>query len=223
MIAKDMRARLTYVWWAQRRGFVRNTLKAGDCDLLMGVPVHYDPVETTQPYYRSGYVFVSRADRHLEIRKLTDPRLHNLRIGVHLIGDDGANTPPVDVLGRQGLVENVVGYSIYGDYRQTAPAARLIEAVEQGNIDLAAVWGPLAGYEAKRSDVPLDVSLIEDTDDFAPLKFQFDIAMGVRNGDERLRRQLDHFIRHKQSEIRALLDQYGVPLVPMRLSASKAE
>jgi mxaJ protein len=223
MIARDMRVKLTYVWWAQRRGFVRNTLKAGDCDLIMGVPAHYDPVETTQPYYRSGYVFVSRADRRLGIRSLTDPRLHNVKIGVHLIGDDGANTPPVEVLGRQGIIENVIGYSIYGDYRQATPPARLIEAVERGDIDIAAAWGPLAGYEAKHSTVPLDVSLIEDTEQFSPLRFQFDIAMGVRKGNERLRQKLDHFIRHRQSEIRSLLDQYAVPFVPMRLSASKTE
>ena len=145
ILARDLGASVTYTWWAQRRGFIRNTLKAEKCDVVMGMPSGYDLVETTKPYYRSTYVFVSRRDAHLELSSLLDPRLHHLSIGVHLIGDDGSNPPPAQALGELGIVNNVRGYSIYGDYRQAAPPARLIEAVENGEIDVAAAWGPLAG------------------------------------------------------------------------------
>lgn len=215
MIADHLGKRVSYTWWAQRRGFIRHTLKAGDCDLVIGVPAHYDLVETTKPYYRSTYVFVSRQDRHLDLGSLLDPRLRQLTIGVHLIGDDGNNPPPAQALGEQGIVDNVRGYSIYGDYRQADPPARLIEAVEHGEIDVAAAWGPLGGYFAKKSPVPLTVTPIRDGDRFAPQQFQFAIAMGVRKGDHALRDQLNAFIDQHRSDITSLLRSYGVPLVEL--------
>jgi len=214
LVAHELGREVTYTWWAQRRGFIRNTLKAGSCDLVMGVPAHYRMVAPTRPYYRSTYVFVSRRDRDLHLVSLKDPRLRTLRIGVQLIGDDGANTPPAHALGSEGIIENVVGYPIYGDYRERTPPARIVEAVENGELDVAAVWGPLAGYLAQHSTVPLEVNPIRDTEGFAPLKFQFDIAMGVRKDDPALRQQLDDIILRRAAEISALLERYGVPLVP---------
>lgn len=215
LVAKDLGKRVSYTWWAQRRGFIRNTLKAKSCDVLIGVPAKLDMVETTRPYYRSTYVFVSRADRDLDIRSLEDPKLKTLSIGVHLIGDDGANTPPADALGEEGVVNNVRGYMIYGDYRQANPPARLIDAVAAGEVDIGAAWGPLAGYFASREHPPIKIVPIAATDRFAPLAFQFDIAMGVRHGDAGLRTQLDDVIARRQPEISALLASYGVPLLPI--------
>src|SRR5690606_5361260 len=99
LLAAELGATVEYTWWAQRRGFIRNTLNAGDCDVVMGVPAGYELVATTQPYYRSTYVFVYRREPGLELRTIDDPRLRELAIGVHLIGDDGGNTPPVHALG----------------------------------------------------------------------------------------------------------------------------
>ncbi|UPJ71253.1 substrate-binding domain-containing protein [Bradyrhizobium sp. 187] len=212
MVAEHFGLQVSYTWWAQRRGFIRNTLKAGKCDVVMGVPSGYDLVETTKPYYRSSYVFVTRQDQHLELSSLLDPRLHHLAIGVHLIGDDGNNPPPAQALGEQGIVDNVRGYSIYGDYREANPPARLIEAVESGSLDVAAAWGPLGGYFAQRSLVPLTVMPIRDYERFAPQQFQFAIAMGVRKGDDALRDRLNAFIDEHRSEITSLLLSYGVPL-----------
>jgi mxaJ protein len=131
------------------------------------------------------------------------------------------NTPPGQALGQRNIVQNVVGYMIYGDYREPNPPARLIEAVEDGDIDIAAAWGPLAGYAAKISAVPLTLVPIADTEDFAPLRFQFDIAMGVRKGDHALKVRLDDIIMRKRPEIRALLGSYGVPMI--QASADAAE
>ncbi len=213
LIAKELGKRVTYFWWAQRRGFVRNTLKAGRCDVIMGVPAQLEMVATTRPYYRSSYVFVSRDDRRIDLASISDPRLRNFRIGVHLLGDDGFNTPPANALGEQGITRNVVGYSIYGDYRTPNPPARLVEAVADGEVDVAAVWGPLAGYFAQRSAVPLRVVPITGTEAFAPLLFQFDIAIGVRKQDKALKDRLDEILARDAGAIRALLVSYGVPLV----------
>jgi len=220
MVAQKLGSTVSYIWWAQRRGFIRHTLKAGLCDIVMGVPAQYDMVETTKPYYRSTYVFVSRADRHLDLSSLEDSRLHALTIGVHLIGDDGNNPPPAHALGQEGIIDNVRGYPIYGDYREPNPPARLIEAVANRDVDIAAAWGPLAGYFAKRSDVPLAVTPIIDDGRFAPLRFRFAIAMGVRKGDDALRDRLNTFIDDNKAAITALLTSYGVPLLESLDTAS---
>jgi quinoprotein dehydrogenase-associated probable ABC transporter substrate-binding protein len=220
MVAQFLGRRVSYTWWAQRRGFIRHTLKAETCDVVMGVPAGYDLVETTKPYYRSTYVFVTRQDKHLDLFSLLDPRLHYLVIGVHLVGDDGNNPPPAEALGEQGIVDNVRGYSIYGDYRQADPPARLIEAVAHGDIDVAAAWGPLAGYFAQHSPVPLTVTPVQDGERFAPQQFQFAIAMGVRKGDHALRDQLNAFIDTHRDDIASLLRSYGVPLVELPVTAS---
>jgi quinoprotein dehydrogenase-associated probable ABC transporter substrate-binding protein len=203
---------VSYTWWAQRRGFIRNTLKAGDCDVVMGIPARLDMVEATRPYYRSTYVFVSRSDRHYALHSIKDARLRDLSVGVQLIGDDGFNTPPAHALSEQGIVRNVIGYTVYGDYRQSNPPARIVEAVENGTIDVAAVWGPLAGYFARRSPVPLTLTAIGDTAEFNPLSFQFDIAVGVRKGDFARKAAIDDVLGDHRAEVARLLEIYGVPL-----------
>jgi ABC-type amino acid transport substrate-binding protein len=187
----------------------------------MGVPVGYGHLETTIPYYRSTYVFVSQQARQLDLASIMDDRLRTLTIGVHLIGDDGNNPPPVHALGARGIVDNVRGYPIYGDYRQPNPPARLIEAVESGEIDVAAAWGPLGGYFAKKSKVPLTVTPIKDGDKFAPQVFQFDIAMGVQKGNDQLRDRLNALISQNAEEITTLLKAYGVPLVEAQQTAAE--
>jgi quinoprotein dehydrogenase-associated probable ABC transporter substrate-binding protein len=220
LIGAALGQNVSYLWSAQHRGFIRRTLKAGDCDILIGVPGQLDTVETTQPYYRSSYVFVSRADRRLDITSIRDPRLRSLRIGIQLVGDNGFNTPPAHAIAAQGMTANVTGYTLYGDYGTADPPARIITAVANEDIDIAAVWGPLAGYFARHSDVALTVTPIENTGEFAPLTFQFDIAMGVRKGDHALRDQLDAIIARDQPAITEILRSYGVPLVNMHTPSS---
>jgi mxaJ protein len=214
LVAREMGARLQYTWWAQRRGFIRNTLRAGTCDVVMGIPSSFELALATQPYYRSSYVFVSREDQGLDLRSLKDPRLRTLKVGVHLIGDDGWNAPPAHALAEQGIVANVVGYSLLGDYAEPDPPARLIEAVASGDVDVAIAWGPLAGYFAQRSTVPLRIEPVADGPDFIPLVFEYPIGMGVRRDDAALRDRLDAIIERRQAEITAILARYGVPLVP---------
>lgn len=215
MVAEELHESVSYTWQAQRRGFIRETLKAKACDVVMGVPKGYDPVETTIPYYRSSYVFVTRADRHLDIQSIKDPRLRTLKIAVQLVGDDGANTPPAHALAAQGITNNVTGFPVYGDYRKPNPPSEILNAVERGDVDIAAVWGPLAGYFAKQSGGTLVISAITDTESFAPLIFQFDMAMGVRKGDDTLRTTLDRIIRQRGPQIVTLLESFGIPLLQL--------
>jgi quinoprotein dehydrogenase-associated probable ABC transporter substrate-binding protein len=213
ILARDLGDRVEYTWWAQRRGFFRNTLKAGMCDLVVGVPAGFEMALTTAPYYRSTYVFISRKDRNLDVTSLDDPRLHKVKLGVQMVGDDFSNSPPAHALTNRGIITNVKGYSVYGDYAQPNPPARIVEAVERGEIDVAIVWGPLAGYFAKHSRVPLLISPVTPQMDRSYLPFVFDIAMGVRRGENDFRDQIEQVLEKRRVEIDRILAEYGVPRV----------
>jgi mxaJ protein len=213
LIADDMGAKVRYTWWAQRRGFIRNTMNAGECDLVAGIPSTLDLVLATRPYYRSTYVFVYRRDSGLQVRSFDDPVLRRVRVGVHLIGDDYANTPPAHALASRGIIENVKGYNIYGDYSQPNPPARLIEAVSSGDIDVAVAWGPLAGYFAARSPVALEIVPVSPQIDLPFLPMVYDISLGVRRQDTALRDEVEAILERKQDEIDRILAEYGVPRV----------
>ena len=203
-----------YTWWAQRRGFFRNTLNARLCDVVLGVPAGFDMALTTAPYYRSSYAFVARADRRLRVRTFDDPALRRLKVGVQLVGDDGMNTPPAHALSRRGIVGNLVGYSVVGDYREENPPARIVDAVAAGDVDVAVVWGPLAGYFATREPVPLTVVPVTPQLDPPALPLAFDIAVAVRKGDVQLRDRIDAALRRRRADVERILDEYGVPRVP---------
>lgn len=213
LVGRDLGLPVRYTWMPQRRGFVRHTLRARRCDVIMGVPSSFELARPTEPYYRSTYVFVYRTDRHLSLRSLDDPILRRLRIGVHVIGDDYANVPPVTALAQRHIVRNVVGFSIYGDYTQPNPPARLIDAVASGAVDVAIVWGPLAGYFAPRAAAPLTIVPVTPQIDVPFLPFVFDISMAVRRGDDSLRVRLDAVLERHKDEIHRLLTAYGVPLL----------
>jgi len=213
LLAQDLGERVEYTWWAQRRGFFRNTLKAGVCDLVIGVPSGFEMALTTRPYYRSTYVFLSRKDRHLDVKSFDDPSLRKLRIGVQIIGDDQSNAPPAHALTRRHIIDNVKGFTLYGDYSQHDPPARIVDAVTKGDIDLAIVWGPLAGYFAKQSHVPLEIVPVAPQIDQPFLPFVFDISMGVRRGDQEFRDRVDQFLEQRRGEIDRILADYRVPRV----------
>jgi mxaJ protein len=211
LVARDLGARVEYTWWAQRRGYVRNTLKDRRCDLWPGVATQVEMLATTRPYYRSSYVFVTRADRKLDIASYDDPRLKRLAIGVQMIGDDASNTPPTHALARRGIVGNVRGYMLYGDYAKPNPPSAIVEAVDRGEIDVAVVWGPLAGYFARRAAHPLTLTPVRPWLDGPQWPMVFDISMGVRRDDAKLRDALDGVLDRRKGEISRLLAAYGVP------------
>jgi mxaJ protein len=211
LVGKELHAKVEYTWWVHRRGFVRNTLDARACDVVMGVPVGLSSVLTTAPYYRSTFAFLTRRASDLgDLESMDDPRLGALRIGVQLAGDTGANPPPVLALGRRGLTGALRGFPLYGELNRDRPLAG--DALAENEIDVAILWGPWAGFAAERSAVPLRVvPLAATTDDDLPLTFS--IAMGVRKDDEARAAELNAVIHRKRVEIEALLRAAGVPLV----------
>ena len=214
LVSSELHRPLQYTWWAQRRGFFRNTLNAGLCDVVVGVPSNFELALTTSPYYTSSYVFVSRKDRRVDIRSMDDPRLRRLLVGVQLIGDDADSTPPAVVLGKRGITQNVRGFTLYGDYSQPNPPARIIDAVSNGAIDLAIVWGPLAGYFAKQQPIALELVQASPPQDLSFLRFVYSISMGVRKADVGLRNQLDAILARNKSRLERILGEFGVPRLP---------
>lgn len=213
MIAKDMGLKVEYTWWAQRRGFFRNTLKAGTCDVVMGVPTAFEMALTTAPYYRSTYVFVSRTNKHLSVSSFDDPKLRALKLGVQMVGDDFSNSPPAHALTRRGMIQNVKGYTLYGDYSKPNPPADIINAVERNDIDVGIAWGPMAGYFARHARVPLTLTPVTPQIDQPFLPFVFDISMGVRREDLAFKEELDRILDSRRDDIDRLLLDYGVPRV----------
>lgn len=212
VVARDLGKTVTYVWWAQRRGFIRNTLDAKLCDLVPGIPVNLERLRATKPYYRSAYVFVTRQDGP-EISSFDDPRLRQLRVGVQLIGDDGANSPPVEALAKRGIVGQLVGFRVYGDYSHPNPPARIVEAVTAREIDVAVVWGPLAGYFAGRQPIKLQITPVSPLVDGPQLPMIYDISMGVRRGDEAMLSEINAALKKHRADMDAILAAYHVPRV----------
>jgi mxaJ protein len=206
VVAKALDARVEYVWWPQLRGFARKTLGRNACDLWPGVASDLDTMTMTAPYYRSSYVFVTREDRRLDIRSFDDPRLASLVVGVQMIGNDATNTPPAHALARRGIASNVRGYMVYDAGAEASP---IVAAVADGTLDVAIVWGPTAGYFAKRSRVPLSLTPTPASD--AALPMAFAISMGVRKGNTSLESDIDGALDRERSAIDHILDAFGVP------------
>jgi len=214
LIAHDLDATVRYTWWAQRRGMLRNTLNAGECDVVPGTASNLEGVATTRPYYRSSYVFVARRGAPwASISSFDDPRLPRATIGVQLVGDDGANPPPAHALARRGMQANVRGYTVYGDYGTDAPQGAIFNAVAHGDVDIAVAWGPTAGWFAKQSHVPLSLVAVTPWLDGPQWPMAFDISMAVRKDDRQLRRELDRTLERHGPQIARILDEAGVPRV----------
>ena len=213
LIATELGAKIEYTWWAQRRGFYRDTLKKGDCDLVLAAPgKDFERALLTVPYYRSTYVFVTRKDRNLHINSFDDPLLKKLKIGVQLLMG-ASSTPPAQALARRKIIDNIVGYTVVGDYTQPNPPARIIDAVANGDVDVAVVWGPLGGYFAKRSSIPLDVTPIAAQADDDGVPFAFDICVGVKRSNTELRDRINDVLARRRADVDKILDDFGVPRV----------
>jgi len=208
ILSHDLSVDLKYVWFSERKNFVRNSLNAGLCDALLGVPVDLDDALITRPYYRSTYVLVTRADRSLKIESLYDPRLKDLRIGLHVVEDDYA--PPGHLLAAQGLSANIVGYSLFGAYDEPNPPARLIGAVTKGEVDVAIVWGPFAGYFGKKDSTPLSIEPVSPVR-FQMIPFTYSIGVAVRKGNDALRSAIQDVLDRECPKLQKLLTDYGFP------------
>jgi quinoprotein dehydrogenase-associated probable ABC transporter substrate-binding protein len=213
LIAKEWNAKLEYAWWPVRRGFFSRALNGRYCDIALTAPSELDMAATTKPYFRSQYVVVYRKDSGLDLKSLDDPVWKKLRIGVNLLNSDAENTPPAMALSRHGVVGNLVGFTTF--YSDLDRPDDIINAVVNKKVDASIVWGPLAGYFAQRAPVPLVVQPLAEYDSVAGLPFAFNMSMGVRRRDKELRDSLQTLLDRKGPEIQAILQQYGVPLLPV--------
>jgi mxaJ protein len=209
IVADELGLTPEYVWHRQDRGFLRETLLAGRCDLIPGYPSGMERVAATIPYYRSSYVFLTRAGARPPL-SFDDPLLAGLTIGIPLAGDDGANPPPAAALARRGLVRNLRGFPLA---RRPVPGAvpPIVAAVADGTIDVAVLWGPIAGYYATRVEPLLAVTRVSPLADGPRLPMAFAISMAVRAGDDRLRQAVGTALDARAAEIDRVLAEFGVP------------
>jgi mxaJ protein len=220
LVAADLKATVKYTWVRQRRGFIRRTLKADACDVVTAIPTASEDVLPTKPYYRSTYVFVYRTADNLQLRSFDDAVLRDLKIGLHAIGDDGANPPPVHALARRGIVKHVSGFTMWDVESVLNPQGRIIEAVANGDIDVAIVWGPFGGYFSRRQKSDLTVVPVSPAVEPSGMPFAFDISMGLRQTDTAFRAELDGILTRRHQDIRKILDEYGIPVVAPETSPS---
>ena len=206
-LAKKLGKELTYAFYPGATGFVRNTLNAHLCDVILGIPQGNDLVQPTNPYYRTTYAIVTRAGSGLDgIATLDDPRLKEKTHKIGLV----ANTPPGNILAQQGLMGSVKPYQLMVDTRFDSSSAAMIRDLESGDIDVALLWGPIAGYYAKNAKTKLNVAPLPET---PGTRMAFRIAFGVRHSDQNWKRDLNQFIAQNKAELEKILLDYGVPLI----------
>jgi quinoprotein dehydrogenase-associated probable ABC transporter substrate-binding protein len=213
LVARDLHAKVKYAWFGSRRALVRRTLTAKACDVLPGIPAGLEKTLTTKPYYRSSYVFVYRKSDNLHLRSFDDPVLRKLKIGLHAIGSEGSNPPPAYALVHRGLADKVVGFKMWDVESVKNPQGRIIEAVANGDIDVAIVWGTFGGYFAKQQKTALEVVPVSPAVEPPGIPFVYDISMGVRPGDTALKAELERVLDRRRKDIQKLLEAYGIPLV----------
>ena len=206
LFAKKLGKGLAYTFYPGATGFVRNTLNAQRCDVVLGVALGDDIVQPTNPYYRTAYAAAYAKDGPLAgLDSLADPRLKTVKIGVV------AGTPPVTYLAQNGLLGQIKSYALMVDTRYDSPNAQMMDDLDHGVIDVALVWGPIGGYYAARTKTPIALApLVKET---GGPKLTYRIAMGVRRSDQNWKRDLNKLIQQNRADIDAILRSYGVPLL----------
>jgi quinoprotein dehydrogenase-associated probable ABC transporter substrate-binding protein len=206
LFAEKLQKKLDYMFFPQATGFVRMTLGAHRCDVIMGFPQGDELVQGTNPYYRTAYALVAKPGSGLEnVATLGDERLKGKRIGIV------AGTPPATNMAVNGLMTNAKPYPLMIDTRIDSSVAAMINDLKAGEIDAAVLWGPMAGYYAKQADPPLHVTpLVKET---SGPKLAYRIGMGVRAADQNWKRQLNRLIQENQGAINRILLDFGVPLL----------
>ena len=206
IVAAELKVQVEYTWFPQATGFIRQTLFAKRCDVVIGYAQGDELVLNTNHYYRSTYALLYRAGTGLDgVVSLADPRLKDRRIGVI------AGTPPGSIMAQLGLIQRAKPYPLMVDRRYDLPGERMINDIRSGDIDAGVLWGPIAGYfAAKGGDKLLVVPLLKET---GTPRMAYRITFGVRNLEDDWKHQLNAVIAKRQSDIDALLLQFGVPLL----------
>lgn len=205
LVAAELEIPIEYTWFPQATGFIRNTLQARRCDVVIGISLGFELLQNTNPYYRSAYVMMTRADGGPEIASLNDSALKSARIGLI------AGTPPATIVALNGLMPQVQPYHLVADTRFDHPGRKMVEDLTTGKIDVGLLWGPIAGYYAKQQKAELRiVPLLTDN---GPVRMDYRITMGLRFNEPNWKRRLNDIIKRRQADIDAILTDYGVPLL----------
>jgi quinoprotein dehydrogenase-associated probable ABC transporter substrate-binding protein len=206
LFAEKLQKKLDYMYFPQATGFVRMTLAAHRCDVIMGFPQGDDLVQGTNPYYRTAYALVAKQGSGLdEVAALEDQRLKGKHIGIV------AGTPPATNMAAYGLMTNAKSYPLMIDTRFDSSTVAMINDLMSGEIDAGVLWGPIAGYYARQANPPLHVTpLVKET---SGPRLAYRIGMGVRPADQNWKRLLNRLIQENQSTINKILLDFGVPLL----------
>lgn len=197
---------VSYTYFPMVTGFVRKTLGEYKCDVILGYPQGDELVQNTNAYYRTSYALVYKPGSGLDgLDAMVDPRLKEKRIGIV------AGTPPASIMARNGLMRRAKPYPLMVDSRHESAVQKMVADLKSGAIDVAILWGPIAGYYAKKSDIPLTIVPLLKEKKGAHMVFR--ITMGVRASDQVWKRTLNKLIRENQNEINAILLDFGVPLL----------
>jgi quinoprotein dehydrogenase-associated probable ABC transporter substrate-binding protein len=206
LFARKLGKSVAYTFYPDATGFIRNTLNAYHCDVVMGTAQGDDFVQPTNPYYRTGYAAAYRQDGPLKgMDSLSDPRLKTARIGIV------AGTPPATYLARNGLLGQIKSYRLGVDTRYDSSTHDMMDDLDKGEIDVALLWGPFAGYYASKAKTP--TAVVPLTKEQGGPRMVYRIVMGVRHSDQNWKRALNKLISENQDEIQAILRSYGVPLL----------
>jgi mxaJ protein len=206
LVAHDLHREIVFVWARPRRGFLREQFNKNACDVLLGVPEGLRGVAVTEPYYTSSYAFVTPARKRLQIASFTDEHLNGQRIGLQILEED--LSPPSLPLIRSGHAGQIVGFESFGEQE-----GDVVKAVADGRVGVAVVWGPVAGYFARNSRVPLTVTPVSRAYSFAGVPFTYSMGFGVHKQDQALLQQLNDSIRRLQPRINQVLAAFAVPTV----------
>jgi mxaJ protein len=211
-VARDLHRETVFVWARPRRGFLREQFNKNACDILLGVPVGMHGVAVTAPYYTSSYVFVTPTRKKLQIASFSDELLNGKRIGLQILEED--LSPPSLPLIRSGHAAQLVGFESFGSQE-----GDVVRAVAENRVGVAVVWGPVAGYFARRSHEPLTITPVSSSYRFSGIPFTYGIGFGVHMQDQALLLQLDDSIHRLQPRIDHVLVEFSVPTVSVTKEA----
>jgi quinoprotein dehydrogenase-associated probable ABC transporter substrate-binding protein len=205
LLAKDLNLQLTYTWFPDSQGFVRATLMKHRCDVIIGTVAGVEDMDTTDPYYHTAYVMLTRMADNITTDKVSDWKIAGRRFGII------AGTPPTNLVVDHNLMDQTAIYPLIVDTRIDAPGHRMVTDIAAGRVDVGLLWGPIAGYFTTHDKLPLRITLLDP--EGAKVRLDYHIAMGVRPGDVDFRRRLNGVISKERPAILAILRSYNIPLL----------
>jgi quinoprotein dehydrogenase-associated probable ABC transporter substrate-binding protein len=205
LVAHDLNLTLSYTWFPDSQGFVRATLMQHRCDVVIGTVAGVEDMATTNAYYHTGYVMLTRAADNITTNKVSDWKIAARRFGIV------AATPPTNLIVQHNLMDQTAIYALMVDTRVDQPAHQMVQDVANGHVDVGLLWGPIAGYYTKHDKLPLRITFLDPED--SKVRLDYHIAMGVRPGDVTFRRRLNAVIAQDQPKILAILREYDIPLL----------